>query len=281
MGTKEVGNVIPHSDGAGIVVSTGPGVDTDQWLERPVWVFHAQRGRSEGTAAQYVALPERLCRPAIGGYTLREVAAIGIPMMTAHAALFSLTNLVGRTVLVTGAGGAVGHYVLQWARWAGAGKLIAVTRSALECERALASGADLAIDCLAEPAAPQLRRHGIAPGSVDMVADVDIASTAGWIPQFLAPHCRWSAFASSNLTLTVPFRNLLQTNATLRFVQSHSLSANEVRAALDDIDRIHDARRITHRATEVFPLQKIAEAHMRVEQGSQGRAVLLSVEDHK
>ena len=44
--------VVPHSDGAGVIDRTGPGVDPARVGER-VWCFGAQSYRPFGTAAEY------------------------------------------------------------------------------------------------------------------------------------------------------------------------------------------------------------------------------------
>src|SRR5256885_5789403 len=50
--------VVPHSDGAGIVESVGPGVDPAR-VGRRVWLFGAQSYRAFGTAAQLTVVPEQ------------------------------------------------------------------------------------------------------------------------------------------------------------------------------------------------------------------------------
>lgn len=48
--------IIPHSDGAGIVDAVGEGVPVARVGER-VWVWNAAWGRPQGTAADYAVLP--------------------------------------------------------------------------------------------------------------------------------------------------------------------------------------------------------------------------------
>ncbi len=61
--------------------------------------------------------------------------------MTAHYCVFVAGPVQGRTLLVTGGAGAVGHYAVQLAKWAGA-TVIATVSSEAKAERARAGGAD-------------------------------------------------------------------------------------------------------------------------------------------
>ena len=82
------GFVIPNSDGAGVIEAVGPGVDAARVGER-VWVYQAQYGRRFGTAAEYLAIDSsrapRLPEPA----SFEVGACLGIPVMTAHRAVFA------------------------------------------------------------------------------------------------------------------------------------------------------------------------------------------------
>src|SRR5450759_5339275 len=48
--------VIPHSDGAGVIDQVGDGVPKSRIGER-VWIWNGQWKRAFGTAAEYIALP--------------------------------------------------------------------------------------------------------------------------------------------------------------------------------------------------------------------------------
>ena len=94
-----------------------------------------------------------------------EGATLGIPCMTAHVALFKSGPVQGRTVLVTGGAGAVGHYAVQLAHWAGA-TVIATVSSEDKAERARAQGAVFAAREAARAKAPDLDEPGPAdPGT--------------------------------------------------------------------------------------------------------------------
>jgi len=54
--------MIPHFDGAGVIVAVGAGVDGGRVGER-VWLFEGNLGRAEGTAAEYLALDASRANP--------------------------------------------------------------------------------------------------------------------------------------------------------------------------------------------------------------------------
>ncbi|MEC7648300.1 MAG: alcohol dehydrogenase catalytic domain-containing protein, partial [Pseudomonadota bacterium] len=120
--------VIPQSDGAGIVEALGDGVTRHSVGDR-VWLYNGQReGRQHGTGAEYIALNAERVRPLPAALSFSEGATLGIPGMTAHFSVFCDGPVDGKTVLVTGGAGAVGHYAIQWASWGGA-KVISTVSS--------------------------------------------------------------------------------------------------------------------------------------------------------
>jgi NADPH2:quinone reductase len=100
--------VVPHSDGAGTVDAVGDRVSR-QWIGRRVWCYGAQSYRPFGTAAEYVALPLTQLAPLPEAVTMEQGACLGIPGITAHRAAHVAGPLQGRTVLLQGGAGAVGH----------------------------------------------------------------------------------------------------------------------------------------------------------------------------
>jgi len=163
--------IVPNSDGAGVVEAVGPGVSA-ALIGRRVWFYNGQRnGRAFGTAAEHIALDVDLISPLPDAVSFAEGATLGIPAMTAHVALFLAGPVQGRTVLVTGGAGAVGHYAVQLAKWAGA-TVIATVSSADKAERARAGGADFVIDYRTEDVGQRLAETSRGEG-VDHVVDVD------------------------------------------------------------------------------------------------------------
>jgi NADPH2:quinone reductase len=171
----EYPRVITNSDGAGIIDQVGPGVDR-QWVGKRVWLYNGQRnGRWMGTAAEYIALSVDLVTELPDHVSFAEGATLGVPAMTAHRAVFVAGPVQGKTLLVTGGAGAVGHYAVQLATWAGA-TVIATVSSSEKAERARAGGAAHVINYRSEDVAARVL--DITGGlGVDHIAELISAAT--------------------------------------------------------------------------------------------------------
>src|ERR1700761_2591322 len=168
----EYPRVIPNSDGAGVIDKVGELVPP-KWIGKRVWLYNGQRnGRWMGTAAEYIALDADLVTELPDHVSFAEGATLGIPGMTAHGCVFAAGPLQGKIVLVTGGAGAVGHYAVQLAAWAGA-SVIATVSSDEKAARALAGGAAHTINYRTEDVARRVR--DITGGELaDHVVDVDL-----------------------------------------------------------------------------------------------------------
>src|ERR687886_595754 len=126
---------VPNQDGAGVIEEVGEGVDRSRVGDR-VWLWFAAWRRQWGTAAQYTVVPERQAVALPAGASDDLGASLGIPALTAHRCLFADGPVDGRTVLVAGGAGAVGHAAIELARRAaGAGPRGAPARGAARRHR--------------------------------------------------------------------------------------------------------------------------------------------------
>lgn len=163
--------ITPNSDGAGVVEAIGPGVAAS-WVGKRVWFYNGQRnGRAFGSAAEYIELDVDLLSVLPDEVSFAEGATLGIPCMTAHRSLFLAGPVQGRTVLVTGGAGAVGHYAVQLAAWAGA-SVIATVSSEEKAQRARDGGAHHVINYRHEDVAARVRELTGGEG-VHHVVEVD------------------------------------------------------------------------------------------------------------
>lgn len=168
----EYPRVIPNSDGAGVVDKVGDGVPAS-WIGRRVWLYNGQRnGRWMGTAAEYIALDADLVTAMPDHVSFAQGATLGIPAMTAHGCVFAAGPVQGRTLLITGGAGAVGHYAVQLAAWAGA-RVIATVSSDEKGRRAAQGGAEYVINYRTEDVAARVAEITGGEG-VDHVVDVDL-----------------------------------------------------------------------------------------------------------
>ncbi|EQD36413.1 quinone oxidoreductase, partial [mine drainage metagenome] len=72
-------------------------------------------------------------------------ASLGVPALTAHRCLFADGDLRGRTALVSGGAGAVGHFAIELAKYRGA-QVVATVSGPEKAEMARAAGADLVVN---------------------------------------------------------------------------------------------------------------------------------------
>src|SRR5690242_4581430 len=138
---------IPNFDVAGVVAEVGEGVSGwSAWYG--VVAFLAMT--APGAAAEYVAVPAEVLAGAPRTVELADAAALPSSGLTASQALFEHAGVKpGQNVLVNGAGGAVGGYVVQLAKQAGA--TVTTTASAGSAGRVRSYGADRVIDYTATP----------------------------------------------------------------------------------------------------------------------------------
>lgn len=101
---------VPGVDGAGIVVAVGD-ESLRLWLGRRV-AYH-QSLHSQGSYAEYTTVAARAMMQVPDGLGLPLAASIPCPALTAWLALDKLPLRSGARMLVSGAGGAVGNYIVQ------------------------------------------------------------------------------------------------------------------------------------------------------------------------
>jgi NADPH2:quinone reductase len=161
---------IPHHDGAGVIDAVGEGVDAGRVGQR-AWTWMAAAGRPWGTAAQWSVVPAGRAVPLPDGISAELGASLGVPAVTAHRCLFADGQVDGKTILVAGGAGAVGHFAIELAKFAGA-RVITTVSGPEKAELAGKAGADLVIN-YREPSAAE----GIGSlGPVDRVIEVALGS---------------------------------------------------------------------------------------------------------
>ena len=271
---QEYPRVIPNSDGAGIVDEVGAGADA-RWLGKRVWLYNGQRnGRAFGTAAEYIALSAELVTELPDDVDFAAGATLGIPCMTAHRCVFLAAPLQERTILVTGGAGAVGHYAIQLAKWAGA-RVIATVSSAEKAEHARHGGAEHVIDYRREDVAARILALTGGEG-VDHVAEVDFGGNLPTTLKFLRDNGSIAAYASAGQRMpTVPFYELMRRNITLHGVLLPVLPIEARRRAQSDVTQwLRGGGRLLTVAAR-FPLAETARAHEAVERGDKRGTVVV------
>lgn len=262
---------IPNQDGAGVIDAVGSGVDAARVGER-VWLYFAAWQRPWGTAAQYTVVPAAQAVPLPEGVSFDLGASVGIPAMTAHRCLFADGPLDGRTVLVAGGAGAVGHAAIQLARAAGA-RVIATVSGPEKAAIAEAAGADSVVNYRDEDAADQIR--AFAPDGVDRIVEVALRSNLSLDLAVTAPHAVITTYAddgSGDVPLTV--RSLMTPNLVLRFVLVYTMPPEAIEAAAEGVTEALRDGVLTPLPLHRFSLDQTATAHDAVESGAVGKVLI-------
>jgi NADPH:quinone reductase len=270
----EFPRVIPNSDGAGIVEQIGDGVTRFHTGQR-VWLFNGQRnGRALGTAAEYISLAEALVTPLPDDVSFAAGATLGIPGMTAWCCLFGDGPVAGKTVLVTGGAGAVGHYAVQFAKWGGA-RVIATVSTDVKAEQARMAGADLVINYRTEDVVSKTMAFTGQRG-VDRVIDVDFGGNIATTLKLMAMNSTIALYATNgNRNPTLPMRELMEKCIAVRALVLFALPASLLAAAQADISKWLAAGKRIHNIAAQFPLSETAQAHLAVEKGDKLGTVIV------
>jgi NADPH2:quinone reductase len=267
--------VIPHSDGSGVIDAVGAGVPAARVGER-VWLRNAAWGRPHGTAAEFVVLPSAQAVPLPDGVPLDVGACLGIPALTACHALAMAGGVAGRRVLVQGGAGAVGHYAVQMARLLGASQVLATVSSPEKARIALAAGADAVVDYRREDVVARVDALTGGAG-IDRIVEVDLAANARADFAMLAPGGLLVAYGSGAPEAAVPFvPGILKNLQVAFFIVYHLPDADRAVAEAALTSWLRDGA-LEHRIAARLPLADIADAHALVEAGTAVGNVVLAV----
>src|SRR3954471_18903748 len=261
--------VIPHSDGAGVIDATGDEGDRARIGER-VWVYGAQSYRAFGTAAQLTVVPEEQAVALPGDVSDELGACLGIPGITAHRAVFSDGPVEGKTVLVHGVLGGVGSMAAQLAAWRGATVIGSVRRhTELAC-----IGKAVSHRIALDQGDPIASIRQAAPDGVDRIIEVSFSDNVELDAAVAAPEAVIAASATRAPRPAFDFWPMLFANLTIRLLGSDDFpAATKHRAAADLTAAARDGA-LQIPIDEPLPLDRIAEAHDRVDAGARKRVVL-------
>ena len=268
--------IVPHSDGAGVIDAIGEGVAAARLGER-VWTWNAAWKRPFGTAAQFVVLPAEQAVRLPDGVGFDAGACLGIPALTALHAVRMDGGVAGKSVLVTGGAGAVGHYAVQMARLAGARQVIATVSSEEKARLAREAGAAVTIDYRGEDVAARVQQATGGEG-VDRVIEVDFAANVNSSLAAVKPEGDIVVYGSGKPEIAVPFFPTILKNVRLRFFIVYNLLPADRAAAIEQLTAWLRDGRLQHRIAARLPLAQIAQAHELVESGRALGNVVLTVD---
>ena len=276
----------PGSDGAGVVSAVGSGVEAT-WLGREVVINPSfDWGASEyaqgaaftilglpraGTLAQQIAVPvvQLAAKPAHLSWV--EAAALPLAGLTAYRALFARAQLrAGEKILITGIGGGVALFALQFAVAHGA-EVWVTSSSAEKIKRAVALGARGGFDYTRDGWAAQVIEH-VPGGAFDVIVDsaggpgfehvIDLAASGGRIVFF---------GATRGNPPVLPMRKVFWRN--LSVLGTTMGSPTDWQAMLGFVA----CHRIAPVVCNVFPLEHVGEAFDLMERGEQFGKIVITL----
>jgi NADPH:quinone reductase-like Zn-dependent oxidoreductase len=233
---------IPGHEFAGEVVGVGRNVKRFRVGDK---VFGTTTGLSYGGNAEYVCVPEDWKQGVVAKkpakVTYKEAACVPIGGMTALQILRKGNIKNGQKVLVYGASGSVGTYVVQLAKYYGAEVTGVCSTSNLEMVRSI--GADKVIDYTNE----NFRKNG---ETYDVIFDA--------VRKIKASSCENSL------------------NESGIFLSSRISTTEEIQD-LEFLKELVEEGRIKPVIDRTYPLEKTAEAHRYVDKGHKKGNVVISV----
>lgn len=274
--------LIPGSDGAGIVVDVGTGVDAG-WMNREVIINpgfdwgHDPKGQEprfsilglpkDGTFAEFIHVPVTQVAPKPSHLSWEEAAALPLAGLTAYRALFTRGQLKAHErVLITGIGAGTALFALQFA--AASGAVPCVTSSSLgKLERAQQLGSRAGAIYVDPGWAHEFGKHH---GPFDLIVDsaggtgfgdlIDLCATGGRIVFF---------GATRGNPPELPTRKVFWRQISLL---GTTMGSPEDFTAMLEFVKLHGIKPVV---SEVFPLAQVAVAFDRMETGQQmGKLVL-------
>lgn len=277
--------VVPNQDGAGVLDAAGPGVEGLAVGDR-VWIYLAQHERPTGTAQEYTVVPADRVVRLPENVSFDVGASLGVPAMTAHRALTVSEDgpsrlhpgaLEGKTVLVAGGAGAVGHAAIQLATWSGA-TVVTTVSSPEKAELATAAGAHHVVNYTTGDPASDIR--DIAPNGVDLIVEVAPAQNAELDAAVVGPRASIAIYANNGGdTLPLDVRPNMVANARYQFILLYTVGDAALKAAEADVNSAAasgalEVGRPAGLPLHRFPLADTAAAHAAVENGTTGKVLI-------
>lgn len=273
--------VVPGSDGSGVVVETSAGAES--WQGREVIINpsydwgsgEAVQGPGftilgmprQGTFADEIVVPVHQLAPKPNHLTVEESAALPLAGLTAYRALFSRANVQpGERVVVTGVGGGVALFAVQFAVAAGA-RVAVTSRSSEKIARAKELGAEAGFLYNQESWASQLMEEF---GSFQVA--IDGAAGPGYLGLIdaAAPGARIVNYGgTAGNPPALPIRKVFWNQLSLL---GSTMGSPADFAAMTEFVRRHAIRPVVD---EVIPMSDGARAFAKMDSGAQfGKLVL-------
>ena len=274
-GELQFSRVIPHSDGAGIIIDVGKNVNPNRVGEK-VWIWNAAFGRPNGTCAELIALPEDQAVTMNDNVSFEAGACLGIPASTAYYGIFANGSIENKTLMVTGGAGAVGFYGIQLAKWAGA-NVISTVSSEKKAKIAKDAGADLILNYKEDDIVNSVLDYTKGDG-VDRVLEVEFGGNILINQNIVKPNGTIAAYASATvMEPTLPFYNLMFKGIKINTFLIYSISKEERKTVTGGISKALNENAIKHITASTHSIDSVVDAHYAVESNKNIGNVIINI----
>ena len=265
--------IIPHSDGSGVITKVGLGVDPCRIGER-VWIWNAQWSRAHGSAAEFIALPHEQAIAMPENMSYETGACLGIPGLTAAHSVLNDGSLTDQTLFISGGAGSVGNNAIQLAKWSGANVIASGSPNAFEYIRQ--AGADHVLD-YNDPLLCQ-KVLEIVPNGVDRAIEVEFGENVEFLHEIVRPSGKISVFGSAkNMSPTLPFGSYLFKAIKIDIILVYILSVGYRKTAIKALHDAHDSDNFRPTIHKIYDLSECALAHNESLKSGRRGAILLRV----
>lgn len=268
--------IIPHSDGAGVIEAVGDGVDPSR-IGKRAWIWNGQWQRAFGTCAEFITLPVEQAVDLPDNVSDEVGAVLGIPALTAVHTVLGAGPVAGKTVLVSGGAGMVGHIAVQIAKASGA-RVIA-TASPAKASVVQDCGADAVLDYRD----PDLAAKIVAANDgrlIDHAVELEFGVNIAMLAEVMAPNSRITAYGSALApTPEIPFMGLMFKAITVEMALIYLLTDTQRQTAIGNLTTLLGSGALAPRIDPAFNMADVAKAHEAVETNARSGAVLVRVGD--
>ena len=262
-GELQFPQIIPHSDGSGVITAVGEGIDESRIGER-VWIWNGAFGRAYGTCAEMIALPSEQAVSLPDETSYEAAACLGIPASTAYYGMLCDGSVENQTVLVTGGAGAVGYYGIQLAKWSGASVITTVSGDE-KAAVANDAGADLIINYRDEDVVAAIKDFTNGEG-VDRILEVEFGGNLSVSKEVIKPNGIIASYGSvAVMEPALPFYDLMFKGVKLNTYLIYIVSESDRNMIVNGLNAAMNDQALTHLVSESYALDDIVDAHLSME----------------
>jgi NADPH:quinone reductase len=260
-------------DLAGVIEKVGPAAKRFKIGDRVWGSCQGLLGR-QGTFAEFAAVDETWLYLIPPGVSDETASACALVSLTAHIGLVRDAKLQsGETLFVNGGTGGVGSMVVQMAKAMGA-KVITTAGSNEKTTLCRELGADVAINYKTEDVAARIKEA--APNGINVWWETLREPNFEQAFPLLAPRGRYILMAGRDAKPVFPVGTFYVKGCQLYGFAMFNATAEELRAAADDINRWLAAGKLKPRIDRVMPLDEAAAAHRLQEESTIGNSGTLA-----